>query len=260
MTTTTARASRFATARQVADAVLFEGYVLYPYRASAAKNRLRWQFGVLVPPAWGPAHEEHALQQTEILMEPKGEATLAVELRFLHALRRMVQRAEDDGGFTDVDELHLADRVLVPWDEGTEERVELAVPVADLAGDGVILPFRLPAREEAEPVLDADGRTVGRLLRRGAEAEGRVLLRATELDGAYRVSKLTAVVENTSPWTPDGQQSTDRDAALPRSLVSAHLLLGLSSKLLPLHDRSAGVGQGSGRRLRQPADLARPRR
>ncbi|MGW6875708.1 hypothetical protein ACWGHU_17610 [Streptomyces xanthophaeus] len=229
MTTTTARASRFATARQVADAVLFEGYVLYPYRASAAKNRLRWQFGVLVPPAWGPAHEEHALQQTEILMEPKGEATLAVELRFLHALRRTVQRAEEDGGFTDVDELHLADRVLVPWDEGTEERVELAVPVADLAGDGVTLPFRLPAREETEPVLDADGRTVGRLLRRGAEAEGRVLLRATELDGAYRVSKLTAVVENTSPWTPDGQQSTDRDAALPRSLVSAHLLLGLSA-------------------------------
>ena len=31
----------------VADAVLFEGYLLYPYRASAQKNRLRWQFGVL---------------------------------------------------------------------------------------------------------------------------------------------------------------------------------------------------------------------
>ena len=33
----------------VADAVLFEGYLLYPYRASAQKNRLRWQFGVLTP-------------------------------------------------------------------------------------------------------------------------------------------------------------------------------------------------------------------
>lgn len=43
---------RFEQARTVADAVLFEGYVLYPYRASAAKNQLRWQFGVLVPPAW----------------------------------------------------------------------------------------------------------------------------------------------------------------------------------------------------------------
>ena len=33
----------------VADAVLFEGYLLYPYRASAQKNQLRWQFGVLTP-------------------------------------------------------------------------------------------------------------------------------------------------------------------------------------------------------------------
>ena len=40
---------RFAAARAVADAVLYEGYVLYPYRASARKNQLRWQFGVLGP-------------------------------------------------------------------------------------------------------------------------------------------------------------------------------------------------------------------
>jgi hypothetical protein len=39
-----------AAARAVADAVLYEGYLLYPYRASAAKNRSRWQFGVLGPP------------------------------------------------------------------------------------------------------------------------------------------------------------------------------------------------------------------
>ena len=37
-------------ARAVADAVLYEGYLLYPYRASSAKNRSRWQFGVLGPP------------------------------------------------------------------------------------------------------------------------------------------------------------------------------------------------------------------
>ena len=37
--------------RAVADAVLYEGYLLYPYRASAVKNRSRWQFGVLGPPA-----------------------------------------------------------------------------------------------------------------------------------------------------------------------------------------------------------------
>ncbi|MFD3547133.1 hypothetical protein ACFWUW_16245 [Streptomyces sp. NPDC058655] len=228
MTTTTAPRSRLDTARQVADAVLFEGYVLYPYRASAAKNRLRWQFGVLVPPAWGPAHEEHSLQQTQILMEPKGGATLAVELRFLHAQRRTVQQALDGGGFTDVAELHLDDRVLVPWDEGAEERIELTVKTAELAGAGTVLPFRRPAREESEPVLGPDGRCLGRLVRRTEEIEGVLRLHTTEVDGPYRVVRLTAVVENTSPWTPR-PGTADRDAALPRSLVAAHLLLGLDA-------------------------------
>lgn len=243
-TTTTAPDSRFAVARQVADAVLLEGYVLYPYRASAAKNRLRWQFGVLVPPAWGRAHDEHVFQQTEILMEPRGGATLALELRFLHAQRRTVQRAGEDGNFEEVPELHLADRVLVPWDEGAEERVELSVPVAELADGGVTVPFRRPARDDFETVLDADGRTVGRLVRRTEEIEGAVRLQTTELDGVYRVFRLRAVVENTSPWTPAAGAeagsgpgsgaaraagSADREAALPHSLVAAHLLLGLDS-------------------------------
>lgn len=155
--------ARLAHARQVADAVLFEGYVLYPYRASAAKNRLRWQFGVLVPPAWGAECEEHDFQHTECLMEPKAGASLAVEVRFLHAQRRTVQQALLDGGFETVPELPLEDRVLVPWDEGVEERVEVLAPVERLTGDGVTVPFTRPAREETEPVLDAAGQTVGRL-------------------------------------------------------------------------------------------------
>ena len=42
----------FESARAVADAVLYEGYLLYPYRRSSGKNRVRWQFGVLAPRPW----------------------------------------------------------------------------------------------------------------------------------------------------------------------------------------------------------------
>ncbi|MFI7296375.1 hypothetical protein [Streptomyces sp. NPDC050121] len=220
---------RFAVARQVADAVLFEGYVLYPYRASAAKNRLRWQFGVLVPPGWGTECEEHDFQHTECLMEPKAGATLSLEVRFLHARRRTVQRARPDGGYDTVPELRLDDRVLVPWDEGDEERVEVVASVAELLGEGVTYPFRRPAREDTAPVLDAAGRTVGRLIRRCEEISGAVRLSARELDGPYRTVRLTAVVENTSDWTPPEGRGADRDAALPRSLVATHLLMALSA-------------------------------
>ncbi|MDK9495636.1 hypothetical protein QEZ40_006664 [Streptomyces katrae] len=227
MTTTSPPDARFAAARQLADAVLFEGYVLYPYRASAAKNRMRWQFGVLVPPAWGPAHGEHSFQRTELVMEPRGEAVLHLELRFLRAWRRTVEQALGDGSFTAVPELHLPDRVLVPWDEGTEEQAELTVPVAELAAGEVTLPLVRPAREETEPVLGADGRERGRLVRSAERIDAEVRLRAEELDVPYRALKLTVVVENTAAWTPG--PGAGRDSALPRSLVAAHLLLGLSA-------------------------------
>ncbi|WP_329170674.1 hypothetical protein OG754_03720 [Streptomyces decoyicus] len=221
-------ADRFAAARQVADAVLFEGYVLYPYRASAAKNKLRWQFGVLVPPRWGAESAEHSFQRTECLMEPRSGARLSAELRFLHAQRRTVQRLSPAGGFETVEELELPDRVLVPWDEGSEERVTLVADISKLTGEGVTVPFTRPAREETEPVHDADGKLVGRLVRRCAEVQGHVRLTASELDGPYTALRLTATVENTSGWQPD-DTGADRDAALPHSLVGAHLLLGLSA-------------------------------
>ncbi|RMB79994.1 hypothetical protein [Streptomyces shenzhenensis] len=219
--------ARLALARKVADAVLFEGYVLYPYRASAAKNRLRWQFGVLVPPGWGAECEEHAFQHTECLLEPRAGATLAVELRFLRARRRTVQRACGDGEFETVPELRLADRVLVPWDEGVEERVETAVPVADVLAADVTVPFQRPAGTEHEAVLDPAGRTAGRTVHRYAPLTGRLRLSAAELDGPHRVVRLTAVVENTSDWTPPAGHAAARDAALPRSLVAAHLLMAV---------------------------------
>ncbi|MFJ9608453.1 hypothetical protein ACIRS1_19170 [Kitasatospora sp. NPDC101176] len=215
----------FATARQIADAVLLEGYVLYPYRASAAKNRLRWQFGVLVPPEYGARGGEHSHQRTECLLEPRGDDDrLAVELRFLRAQRRTVEQTAAIGGFEPVERLELADRVLVPWDEGVEEKVELLLEVKELTGQGVMRPFRLPATAALELVRE-NGTAIGRLARRREQVDGLLRVTAEELPGPFRALRLTVVVENTSDWTPP--RGADREEALPRSLVSAHLLLGL---------------------------------
>src|SRR5204863_8347078 len=66
--------------QRIADAVLFEGYVLYPYRASAAKNLYRWQFGVVAPRA--PREDaEPWFTQTEFVL--RGARQLFVRVRFL---------------------------------------------------------------------------------------------------------------------------------------------------------------------------------
>ena len=104
----------FAAARAVADAVLYEGYLLYPYRKSSGKNRVRWQFGVVAPRAWveadGPVAPTVAgsadtwCQRTECLLEGRGAARLRVRLRFLQLQHRAVRDAEG----VEVDALEVA--------------------------------------------------------------------------------------------------------------------------------------------------------
>ncbi|MFJ6725351.1 hypothetical protein ACIQPQ_10565 [Streptomyces sp. NPDC091281] len=235
-----------AAARAVADAVLYEGYVLYPYRASAAKNRLRWQFGVLVPPAADTGGEPDALR-AECLLEPRSAREVSVELRFLRVWRRTVERRAADGTYTEVPELELPDRVLVPWEEGTEETVRIHLPARATTGDddttgttrtaptaptagtgeGVEdwdVAFDLPADRRSEPVEDAAGRAVGRLVRRAGRVTGTLSPALTELPGPYRVLRLTVTVRNT---TPADRSGPDRAPALAHSLVGAHLLLAV---------------------------------
>ena len=77
---------------RVADAILYEGYLLYPYHKSAQKNQVRFQFGVLMPPGYAELdpHEASA-SQTECLLECPDEAEVRVLVRFLHLQRRIVQ-------------------------------------------------------------------------------------------------------------------------------------------------------------------------
>ena len=75
--------------RRVADAVLYEGYVLYPYRASAQKNRSRWQFGVLMPPAYAAVDSsETTATRAECVFEHSGQPAIEVMVRFLQVQRR----------------------------------------------------------------------------------------------------------------------------------------------------------------------------
>ncbi|MFJ5032972.1 hypothetical protein ACIQB5_34015 [Streptomyces sp. NPDC088560] len=212
-----------AHARAVADAVLYEGYVLYPYRASAAKNRLRWQFGVLYPPALTAPGETCALR-TECLLEPRGAPKVDVELRFLRVRRRTVQRLAADGSAVEVSELELPDRIVVPWDEGEEERIRIHLPVRvpPPEGEDLDVEFDLPAATSREPVTDAAGRTVGRLVRRTARVTGTLAPVLEELPGPYRVLRLTLAVRNTTAVPP---AETGRSAALAHAMIGTHLLL-----------------------------------
>ena len=76
-------------ARAVADAVLYEGYLLYPYRANSRKNQSRWQFGVLGPQGAADAGigEDDTLS-AQVLVRSSGVPSLSVVVRFLQLQHR----------------------------------------------------------------------------------------------------------------------------------------------------------------------------
>jgi len=55
---------------KIASAVLYERYILYPYRASSVKNQQRWNFGALCPESYSEAQggTEAWTMQTECLV------------------------------------------------------------------------------------------------------------------------------------------------------------------------------------------------
>jgi hypothetical protein len=69
-------------AEQVARAVLYEGYILYPYRPSSVKNRQRWNFGVIYPQ--GSTEGASTVETQCLIANPSDQAELDVSVRFLH--------------------------------------------------------------------------------------------------------------------------------------------------------------------------------
>jgi hypothetical protein len=70
----------------ITAAVLYEGYLLYPYRASAIKNKKRWNFGVLYPRDYVDRQSgaDAWKMQTECLITGSATSKLGVRIRFLH--------------------------------------------------------------------------------------------------------------------------------------------------------------------------------
>ena len=72
---------------RIARAMLYEGYALYPYRPSSAKNRHRFTFGALFPKGFADRNGEPWSLQTEVLARGS-DPVLEASVCFLHLVGR----------------------------------------------------------------------------------------------------------------------------------------------------------------------------
>ena len=212
-------------ARAVADAVLYEGYVLYPYRASSQKNQVRWQFGVLVPPEQARADpSESSWSQTECLLERSGDAVVHVEVRCLQLQARTVEAIDATGTYRGVASLEVAHTTHIPWDEAVAHEISGSFTLDDLLRGEAEMPIEIAGGRDIEPIEAASGTPHGRIVRDRQTVTGRLRAKGERLDGPVDVVKLRLVTENTTAMITEGPT---RDEALARSLLSAHTLVSI---------------------------------
>ncbi|MGH8890861.1 MAG: hypothetical protein ACRDV3_14025 [Acidothermaceae bacterium] len=225
---------RFSALQQVADAVLYEGYVLYQYRQSSVKNRgPRWQFGVLSPLSVIRAEDiddssvagsvESWFQQTECLIEAPRDARLDVRIRFLHVQQKTIEVRRDDGAFAPVRSLDAGERLYVGFDEALPEEFQLSAELTELHDRHVELAF--PGARTTEPIRDHADDLIGRIVRQTRQLNARLRLDVQRAEAPFPLSRLRIRLENTGA---DLTPHASRDDALRYSLVAVHTFVAIS--------------------------------
>lgn len=187
---------------RIVRAVLYEGYVLYPYRPSAMKNQQRATFGTIFPKGFSEASQsgDAWTMQTECVVQGSEKTQLSIRVRFLQLVQRNEQSEE-------VDETNLKG-----WQEGIERDVVLPLlPLADLL-EPQIFRFSFGLEEETD---------LREVMRCSIEGEIAVLAKWLSND----LPKVTVVISNQT--TVAQPEFLSRQEALMHSCVSTHTILGV---------------------------------
>jgi hypothetical protein len=197
-------------ARTIADAVLYEGYLLYPYRASSSKNQTRWQFGVLGPRGATDAGigEDDSIS-AQFLVEGADGITLVV--RFLQLQHRAAERDTGCRRYQPVDELTTPSGSWLSWDEAVEVELPFGpFHFAESTGQWT-LPVTAPSGADVELVGG------GRLVRTREDICAELTVGVERDDG---LSRVTVTVRNTT----EADEHADKDWAIARSLIGTHVI------------------------------------
>jgi hypothetical protein len=220
---------------EVANAVLYEGYMLYPYRPSSVKNRQRWNFGVVYPRNYSELQKgtDPWSTQTECLVAGSSETRIKINLRFLQGISRIAIELEapilevpenTEPGLRTAHSLHPAEQQPQAWQEAAERNVVVeSRSISELMSKPISQPFTLAPSRTTEPVRGTESRVARQIVRTQEAVTGRASLAAACVqEGLYKV---TLIVANETSLTD--VVTASRDRAVMQSLLSAHSILSV---------------------------------
>jgi hypothetical protein len=215
---------------QIVNAVLYEGYILYPYRASSQKNqRERFTFGRLYPKVYSESQDgvEPCALHTECLLQNKGgSARLEITAGFLQPMRREIGALEKiipklpetgEPKFQNVPQLEVGGKMFQSWTEAVERKVSV---VLENLSQPIAVPFCFPAKRDIQPILNGDGKVAGIISRQQEYLEGRIEITVEFLKET--TFKIIVRVLNLSPVEPSDLGNSEN--VLQRTFTSTHVI------------------------------------
>jgi hypothetical protein len=220
---------------KIAKAVLYEGYMLYPYRPSSVKNQQRWNFGVVCPLSYSDAQKstEAWSMQTECLVKGDSLTTIEIRMRFLQLVQRsvgeLVSRTSDLSSvrvpeYRLVPRLEMNGKVYQPWQEAIEREVILPVHGLETHSYRMVpAAFSFGAGTKFEYLREGGGQIAGMIVREQKPLFGAIEVMSERVGDT--VFKIGVRILNTTPF--EVKRDSSREDALLSSLVSAHTVLGV---------------------------------
>jgi hydrogenase maturation protease len=210
--------------KKIAAAVLYEGYILYPYRASAIKNQQRWTFGGVFPKDYGAGDSgDPCAMQTECLLRGDHRSRIDVRIRFLHLLTRetIELHSDADPACADAASMEIGGARTAPWEEAAErEVVAPVVTIKELLAAPMRIEFAFPGQCEQKFFRQPEG-GVAIQLRTFRQIEGALEIGAEPVGAdAFR---LTVGIENLTKLEPAERER--REKAQRRAFASTHMIL-----------------------------------
>lgn len=214
--------------KEIANAVLYEGYLLYPYRRSAIKNRQRWTIGVVYPHEYSEANGkiEPWMMQTECLVSGSADTLLDIYVRFLHLILKRSEQSITTSvpSETKLDAMHSSNEWSLashlanePWEEGMEREVSvLTLPLSSLLDHPHIVKIAFPGERMVEEPIDQSTVTI---IREQQPLAGTVIIDAKPV--STDLFKISVHIENRTT----GTAALTSNAVMQHSFVSTHTIL-----------------------------------
>jgi len=221
---------------KIANAVLYEGYILYPYRPSATKNQQRWNFGGVYPRKFSEANNgtDAWTMQTQCLVSGDKKTTVDIQVRFLQMVKREVckptadlkgndtQDSIADADFQTVSMLEVSGKIFQTWQEAVEREIKLpSFSLSELDGRTQQQTFTFPSNREVEVLRDEENKIGGVIVRKQEFINCEIKISAEKV--AEKLFKVTIRIFNQTPF----EFGDNREEGLMRAFVSTHKILGV---------------------------------